>query len=198
MGVQVVVDDLEQHGYVDLEEHAGFMPSDVELEAMRKKLREIVASIKTKESLHTQRRATNLPINKMGRAFMHSIFNPAVMEMLTTALPDGQLLHGMSEIECPAHTGPQHLHRDHRFGESVALVVAISLDERPLGTEFDPGSHHDHESELTARGSMERDRMERAGRLTSMKGRFMVYDPFIMHRGYPSLNPAPNLTLILP
>jgi hypothetical protein len=88
----------------------------------------------------------------------------------------------MSEIECPAHTEAQHLHRDHRFGERIALVLAISLDGRPLGTEFDPGSHQDHLSELTAKGAMEDDREKRAKRLKTMPGRFMAYDPFILHR----------------
>ena len=177
------MDQLSEEGFLDLEA-LGYLPTISELEDLRLRLRKVVATINKLHNLHTSRNATNLPLHKLGKAWFQSVFaSTDLVEIIHRYLIKGALIHGVQEINCPAGTPPQHLHRDHEFGAQCALVLAISLDGNALKTELQPGSHLDHIAPCTQRGALERDRIERAQHLTAMRGQMMLYDPHIMHCG---------------
>jgi len=177
------MDQLSEEGFLDLEA-LGYLPTTSELEDLRLRLRKVVATINKLHNLHTSRNATNLPLHKLGKAWFQSVFaSTDLVEIIHRYLIKGALIHGVQEINCPAGTPPQHLHRDHEFGAQCALVLAISLDGNALKTELQPGSHLDHMAPCTQRGALERDRIERAQHLTAMRGQMMLYDPHIMHCG---------------
>ena len=174
---------LNEEGYLDLEA-LGYLPAPTVLEHLRLRLRKVVGSINKLQKLHTSRKATNLPLSKMGKAWFQTVFaSTELVDIIHTYLIKGALIHGVQEINCPAGTPSQHLHRDHGFGAQCALVLAISLDGKALKTELQPGSHLDHIAPCTQRGALERDRIERAKHLKAMQGQMMLYDPHIMHCG---------------
>lgn len=185
---------LNNDGYLDLQQ-LNYLPAPPILEQLRLRLRKIVSSIKSTHNLHTSRKATNLPIFKVGKKWLQSVFAATdLVDLIHSYLPKGALIHGVSEINCPAGTPSQHLHRDHEFGPHVSLVLAISLDGNSLKTELQPGSHLDHISPCTQRGALEKDRLERSKHLVAMRGQMMLYDPHIMHCGGANVSTTEPLT----
>ena len=88
---------------------------------------------------------------------------------------------------CP----PQEIHRDHQLGAKKAVVVAISLDGSPLGTEVIRGTHagDDELSSYVARNRYSSKRapkaaamiehLKQSGAMTAVQSACMVYDPFV-------------------
>ena len=103
-------------------------------------------------------------------------------------------VQGVQDIVVSKACPPQEIHRDHQLGAKKAIVVAISLDGSPLGTEVIRGTHagDDELSSYVARNRYSSKRAPKAaamvehlrqsGAMTAVQSACMVYDPFVYHR----------------
>ena len=114
---------------------------------------------------------------------------------------DALRVQGVQDIVVSKACPPQEIHRDHQLGAKKAIVVAISLDGSPLGTEVIRGTHagDDELSAYVARNRYSSKRAPKAaamvehlrqsGAMTAVQSACMVYDPFVYHRGAASDGP---------
>ena len=186
-----VVRHLEAHGYCPLVADA----SDVD--ALRQALAD--ASDDTASVLQNDRRGRNLPATP---ALRHAVV--ALIErspFLHDYVGDDLRVQGVQDIVVSKACPPQEIHRDHQLGAKKAIVVAISLDGSPLGTEVIRGTHagDDDLSAYVARNRYSSKRapkaaamiehLKRSGAMTAVQSACMVYDPFVYHRGAASDGP---------
>ena len=114
---------------------------------------------------------------------------------------DDLRVQGVQDIVVSKACPPQEIHRDHQLGAKKAIVVAISLDGTPLGTEVIRGTHagDDDLSAYVARNRYSSKRapkaaamiehLKQSGAMTAVQSACMVYDPFVYHRGAASAGP---------
>ena len=110
-------------------------------------------------------------------------------------------VQGVQDIVVSKACPPQEIHRDHQLGAKKSIVVAISLDGSPLGTEVIRGTHagDDDLSAYVARNRYSSKRapkaaamiehLKQSGAMTAVQSACMVYDPFVYHRGAASDGP---------
>ena len=114
---------------------------------------------------------------------------------------DALRVQGVQDIVVSKACPPQEIHRDHQLGAKKAIVVAISLDGSPLGTEVIRGTHagDDDLSAYVARNRYSSKRapkaaamiqhLQQSGAMTAVQSACMAYDPFVYHRGAASDRP---------
>ena len=186
-----VVRHLETHGYCPLQVDAS------STDALRAALAD--ASDDTASVLQNDRRGRNLPATP---ALRHAVV--ALIErspFLHDYVGDSLRVQGVQDIVVSKACPPQEIHRDHQLGAKKAIVVAISLDGSPLGTEVIRGTHagDDELSAYVARNRYSSKRAPKAaamiehlrqsGAMTAVQSACMVYDPFVYHRGAASAGP---------
>ena len=186
-----VVRHLETHGYCPLQVDAS------STDALRAALAD--ASDDTASVLQNDRRGRNLPATP---ALRHAVV--ALIErspFLHDYVGDDLRVQGVQDIVVSKACPPQEIHRDHQLGAKKAVVVAISLDGSPLGTEVIRGTHagDDDLSAYVARNRYSSKRapkaaamiehLKQSGAMTAVRSACMVYDPFVYHRGAASAGP---------
>ena len=186
-----VVRHLETHGYCPIDTDA----STVDM--LRQALAD--ASDDTASVLQNDRRGRNLPATP---ALRHAVV--ALIErspFLHDYVGDDLRVQGVQDIVVSKACPPQEIHRDHQLGAKKAVVVAISLDGSPLGTEVIRGTHagDDELSAYVARNRYSSKRapkaaamiqhLQQSGAMTAVQTSCMVYDPFLYHRGAASDGP---------
>ena len=186
-----VVRHLETHGYCPIDTDA----STVDM--LRQALAD--ASDENESVLQNDRRGRNLPATP---ALRHAVV--ALIErspFLHDYVGDDLRVQGVQDIVVSKACPPQEIHRDHQLGAKKAVVVAISLDGSPLGTEVIRGTHagDDDLSAYVARNRYSSKRapkaaamiehLKQSGAMTAVQSPCMVYDPFVYHRGAASDGP---------
>ena len=92
------MDQLMEAGFLDLEA-LGYLPSISELEVLRLRLRKVVATVSKSHNLHTSRKATNLPLHKLGKAWFQSVFaSTDLVEIIHGYSIKGALIHGVPDL----------------------------------------------------------------------------------------------------
>ena len=188
---QDIISHLETHGYCPIQ------AADSDVDALRQALAE--TSDDTASVLQNDRRGRNLP---PAPALRHAVV--ALIEkspFLHDYVGDDLRVQGVQDIVVSKACPPQEIHRDHQLGAKKAVVVAISLDGSPLGTEVIRGTHagDDDLSAYVARNRYSSKRapkaaamiqqLQRSGAMTAVQSACMVYDPFVYHRGAASAGP---------
>ena len=188
---QDIISHLETHGYCPIQ------AADSDVDALRQALAE--TSDDTASVLQNDRRGRNLP---PAPALRHAVV--ALIEkspFLHDYVGDDLRVQGVQDIVVSKACPPQEIHRDHQLGAKKAVVVAISLDGSPLGTEVIRGTHagDDELSAYVARNRYSSKRapkaaamiehLKRSGAMTAVQSACMVYDPFVYHRGAASDGP---------
>ena len=186
-----VVRHLETHGFCPLAADASTV------DALRRALAE--TSDDNASVLQNDRRGRNLPATP---ALRHAVV--ALIErspFLHDYVGDDLRVQGVQDIVVSKACPPQEIHRDHQLGAKKAVVVAISLDGSPLGTEVIRGTHagDDELSAYVARNRYSSKRapkaaamiqhLQQSGAMTAVQSACMVYDPFVYHRGAASAGP---------
>ena len=186
-----IVRHLEAHGYCPIDTDA----STVDM--LRQALAD--ASDENESVLQNDRRGRNLPATP---ALRHAVV--ALIErspFLHDYVGDDLRVQGVQDIVVSKACPPQEIHRDHQLGAKKAIVVAISLDGSPLGTEVIRGTHagDDDLSAYVARNRYSSKRapkaaamiehLKQSGAMTAVQSACMVYDPFVYHRGAASAGP---------
>ena len=186
-----VVRHLEAHGYCPIQVDAS------STDALRAALAD--ASDENASVLQNDRRGRNLPATP---ALRHAVV--ALIErspFLHDYVGDSLRVQGVQDIVVSKACPPQEIHRDHQLGAKKAIVVAISLDGSPLGTEVIRGTHagDDELSAYVARNRYSSKRapkaaamvehLKQSGAMTAVQTSCMVYDPFLYRRGAASDGP---------
>ena len=186
-----IVRHLETHGYCPLAADASTV------DALRQALAE--TSDDNASVLQNDRRGRNLPATP---ALRHAVV--ALIErspFLHDYVGDDLRVQGVQDIVVSKACPPQEIHRDHQLGAKKAVVVAISLDGSPLGTEVIRGTHagDDELSAYVARNRYSSKRapkaaamiqhLQQSGAMAAVQTACMVYDPFVYHRGAASAGP---------
>ena len=186
-----VVRHLETHGYCPLVADA----SDVD--ALLQALAD--ASDDTASVLQNDRRGRNLGATQKLRHAVVALIERS--PFLHDYVGDDLRVQGVQDIVVSKACPPQEIHRDHQLGAKRAIVVAISLDGTPLGTEVIRGTHagDDDLSAYVARNRYSSKRapkaaamiehLKQSGAMTAVQSACMVYDPFVYHRGAASAGP---------
>ena len=186
-----VVRHLDTHGYCPLTTDA----SDVD--ALRAALADI--SEDTASVLQNDRRGMNLPATPKLKNAVVALIEKS--PFLHDYVGDALRVQGVQDIVVSKACPPQEIHRDHQLGAKKAIVVAISLDGSPLGTEVIRGTHagDDELSAYVARNRYSSKRapkaaamiehLKQSGAMTGVRSACMVYDPFVYHRGAASDGP---------
>ncbi|CAH0375910.1 unnamed protein product [Pelagomonas calceolata] len=187
-----VVRHLETHGYCPIQSDASTV------DALRAALAD-AADDDNASVLQNDRRGRNLPATP---ALRHAVV--ALIErspFLHDYVGDDLRVQGVQDIVVSKACPPQEIHRDHQLGAKKAIVVAISLDGSPLGTEVIRGTHagDDELSSYVARNRYSSKRapkaaamiqhLQQSGAMTAVQTSCMVYDPFLYHRGAASAGP---------
>ena len=186
-----VVRHLEAHGYCPL-------AADAEtVDALRAALAD--ASDENASVLQNDRRGKNLSSTPSLKNAVVDLIQKS--PFLHDYVGDSLRVQGVQDIVVSKACPPQEIHRDHQLGAKKAIVVAISLDGSPLGTEVIRGTHagDDELSAYVARNRYSSKRAPKAaamiehlrqsGAMTAVQSACMVYDPFVYHRGAASAGP---------
>ena len=186
-----VVRHLDTHGYCPLN-------ADTEtVDALRAALADI--SEDTASVLQNDRRGMNLPATPKLKSAVVALIEKS--PFLHDYVGDDLRVQGVQDIVVSKACPPQEIHRDHQLGAKRAIVVAISLDGTPLGTEVIRGTHagDDDLSAYVARNRYSSKRapkaaamiehLKQSGAMTAVQSACMVYDPFVYHRGAASAGP---------
>ena len=186
-----VVRHLEAHGYCPL-------AADAEtVDALRAALAD--ASDENASVLQNDRRGKNLSATPKLKNAVVALIQKS--PFLHDYVGDDLRVQGVQDIVVSKACPPQEIHRDHQLGAKKAVVVAISLDGSPLGTEVIRGTHagDDELSAYVARNRYSSKRapkaaamiehLKRSGAMTAVQSACMVYDPFVYHRGAASDGP---------
>ena len=186
-----VVRHLETHGYCPIQVDAS------STDALRAALAD--ASDDTASVLQNDRRGRNLPATSSLKNAVVALIEKS--PFLHDYVGDTLRVQGVQDIVVSKACPPQEIHRDHQLGAKKAIVVAISLDGSPLGTEVIRGTHagDDELSAYVARNRYSSKRapkaaamiehLRRSGAMTAVQSPCMVYDPFVYHRGAASDGP---------
>ena len=187
-----IVRHLETHGYCPIQVDA----SDVD--ALRAALAD--ASDNDNASvLQNDRRGRNLEATPSLKNAVVALIEKS--PFLHDYVGDALRVQGVQDIVVSKACPPQEIHRDHQLGAKKAIVVAISLDGSPLGTEVIRGTHagDDELSAYVARNRYSSKRapkaaamiqhLQQSGAMTAVQTSCMVYDPFLYHRGAASDGP---------
>ena len=186
-----VVRHLETHGYCPLIADA----SDVD--ALTAALAD--AADENASVLQNDRRGRNLSNTPALRNAVVALIKKS--PFLHDYVGDDLRVQGVQDIVVSKACPPQEIHRDHQLGAKKAIVVAISLDGSPLGTEVIRGTHagDDELSAYVARNRYSSKRapkaaamiehLKQSGAMTAVQSACMVYDPFVYHRGAASDGP---------
>ena len=187
-----VVRHLEAHGYCPIQVAA----SDVD--ALRAALAD-AADDDNASVLQNDRRGRNLPATPKLKNAVVALIQKS--PFLHDYVGDSLRVQGVQDIVVAKACPPQEIHRDHQLGAKKAIVVAISLDGSPLGTEVIRGTHagDDELSSYVARNRYSSKRapkaaamiqhLQQSGAMTAVQTSCMVYDPFLYHRGAASDGP---------
>ena len=188
---QDIISHLETHGYCPIQ------AADSDVDALRQALAE--TSDDTASVLQNDRRGMNLPATQKLRHAVVALIEKS--PFLHDYVGDDLRVQGVQDIVVSKACPPQEIHRDHQLGAKKAVVVAISLDGSPLGTEVIRGTHagDDELSAYVARNRYSSKRapkaaamiehLKRSGAMTAVQSACMVYDPFVYHRGAASDGP---------
>ena len=186
-----VVRHLETHGYCPIQVDAS------STDALRAALAD--ASDDTASVLQNDRRGRNLPATSSLKNAVVALIEKS--PFLHDYVGDTLRVQGVQDIVVSKACPPQEIHRDHQLGAKKAIVVAISLDGTPLGTEVIRGTHagDDDLSAYVARNRYSSKRapkaaamiehLKQSGAMTAVQSACMVYDPFVYHRGAASAGP---------
>ena len=186
-----VVRHLETHGYCPIQVDAS------STDALRAALAD--ASDDNASVLQNDRRGMNLPATQKLRHAVVALIEKS--PFLHDYVGDSLRVQGVQDIVVSKACPPQEIHRDHQLGAKKAIVVAISLDGSPLGTEVIRGTHagDDDLSAYVARNRYSSKRapkaaamiehLKQSGAMTAVRSACMVYDPFVYHRGAASTGP---------
>ena len=187
-----VVRHLETHGYCPLQVDAS------STDALRAALAD--ASDNDNASvLQNDRRGKNLSSTPSLKSAVVALIEKS--PFLHDYVGDALRVQGVQDIVVKKACPPQEIHRDHQLGAKKAIVVAISLDGSPLGTEVIRGTHagDDELSAYVARNRYSSKRapkaaamiehLKQSGAMTAVRSACMVYDPFVYHRGAASTGP---------
>ena len=186
-----VVRHLETHGYCPIDTDASTV------DALRAALADI--SEDTASVLQNDRRGRNLPATPSLKNAVVALIEKS--PFLHDYVGDALRVQGVQDIVVSKACPPQEIHRDHQLGAKKAIVVAISLDGSPLGTEVIRGTHagDDELSAYVARNRYSSKRapkaaamiehLKQSGAMTAVQSPCMVYDPFVYHRGAASDGP---------
>ena len=186
-----VVRHLETHGYCPLQVDAS------DGDALRQALAE--TSDDTASVLQNDRKGRNLPATPSLKNAVVALIQKS--PFLHDYVGDSLRVQGVQDIVVAKACPPQEIHRDHQLGAKKAIVVAISLDGSPLGTEVIRGTHagDDELSAYVARNRYSSKRapkaaamiehLKQSGAMTAVQSPCMVYDPFVYHRGAASDGP---------
>ena len=186
-----VVRHLETHGYCPLAADASTV------DALRQALAE--TSDDNASVLQNDRRGKNLSSTPALRNAVVALIEKS--PFLHDYVGDSLRVQGVQDIVVSKACPPQEIHRDHQLGAKKAVVVAISLDGSPLGTEVIRGTHagDDDLSAYVARNRYSSKRapkaaamiqhLQQSGAMTAVQSACMVYDPFVYHRGAASDGP---------
>ena len=187
-----VVRHLETHGYCPLVADAS------SVEALRQALAD-ASDDDNASVLQNDRRGMNLPATQKLRHAVVALIQKS--PFLHDYVGDSLRVQGVQDIVVSKACPPQEIHRDHQLGAKKAVVVAISLDGSPLGTEVIRGTHagDDDLSSYVARNRYSSKRapkaaamiehLKQSGAMTAVQSACMVYDPFVYHRGAASDGP---------
>ena len=187
-----VVRHLEAHGYCPL------VVDDSDVDALRQDLAD-ASDTDNASVLQNDRRGMNLPATPALRQAVVALIERS--PFLHDYVGDDLRVQGVQDIVVSKACPPQEIHRDHQLGAKKAVVVAISLDGSPLGTEVIRGTHagDDELSAYVARNRYSSKRAPKAaamiehlrqsGAMTAVQSACMVYDPFVYHRGAASAGP---------
>jgi len=186
-----IVRHLEAHGYCPIDTDASTV------DALRAALADI--SEDTASVLQNDRRGRNLPATPSLKNAVVALIQKS--PFLHDYVGDALRVQGVQDIVVAKACPPQEIHRDHQLGAKKAIVVAISLDGSPLGTEVIRGTHagDDDLSAYVARNRYSSKRapkaaamiehLKQSGAMTAVTAPCMVYDPFVYHRGAASDGP---------
>jgi hypothetical protein len=187
-----VVRHLETHGYCPLVADAS------SVEALRQALAD-ASDDDNASVLQNDRRGKNLSATPKLKNAVVALIQKS--PFLHDYVGDDLRVQGVQDIVVSKACPPQEIHRDHQLGAKKAIVVAISLDGSPLGTEVIRGTHAG-DDELSAyvaknRYSSKRapkaaamiEHLRQSGAMTAVASSCMVYDPFVYHRGAASAGP---------
>jgi hypothetical protein len=105
------------------------------------------ASASSTSTLQNLRLALNLSKDAPGKLkdAIVSVFVGKIGEAAAGYIGDKMEVQGVQDITILGACPPQELHRDHQVGKAKAIVLALSLDDLPLGTEFVRATHRIHE-----------------------------------------------------
>jgi len=188
---QDIISHLETHGYCPIQ------AADSDVDALRQALAE--TSDDTASVLQNDRRGRNLPATPSLKNAVVALIEKS--PFLHDYVGDSLRVQGVQDIVVSKACPPQEIHRDHQLGAKKAIVVAISLDGSPLGTEVIRGTHagDDELSSYVARNRYSSKRapkaaamiehLKQSGAMTAVQSACMVYDPFVYHRGAASDGP---------
>ena len=189
---QDIISHLETHGYCPIQAEASTV------DRLRAGLAE--ASDNDNASvLQNDRRGINLSSTPWLRRAVVDLIEKS--PFLHDYVGDDLRVQGVQDIVVSKACPPQEIHRDHQLGAKKAVVVAISLDGSPLGTEVIRGTHagDDELSAYVARNRYSSKRapkaaamvehLKQSGAMTAVQSACMVYDPFLYHRGAASDGP---------
>ena len=188
---QDIISHLETHGYCPIQ------AADSDVDALRQALAE--TSDDTASVLQNDRRGRNLPATPSLKSAVVALIEKS--PFLHDYVGDALRVQGVQDIVVAKACPPQEIHRDHQLGAKKAIVVAISLDGSPLGTEVIRGTHagDDDLSAYVARNRYSSKRapkaaamiehLKQSGAMTAVQSPCMVYDPFVYHRGAASDGP---------
>ncbi len=186
-----VVRHLDTHGYCPIQVDAS------STDALRAALAD--TSDDNASVLQNDRRGKNLSSAPALRNAVVALIQKS--PFLHDYVGDALRVQGVQDIVVSKACPPQEIHRDHQLGAKKAVVVAISLDGSPLGTEVIRGTHagDDDLSAYVARNRYSSKRapkaaamiehLKQSGAMTAVQSACMVYDPFVYHRGAASAGP---------
>lgn len=176
------IDTLNQSGYIDIK----FPNTSVSFWKDQKF--KMSGTTRTKRCIHNCTCGYNQHI-------LNHIVTDELRNILTSIM-ERPAIQMIQKIITKTGQPEQEVHRDHDLGKNKLLTLVFTLDQTPVSTLFQPGSHNEEHKVIYRNEHFEADRKERRARMTKSPNSAVLFDAFIMHAGAETYGPDYNRVFV--